>query len=110
MPSLTYYENLRDQLITDKYRVKLNEVLTDIKAFETLDAGYEFLDQNSGQIARALRNLDDAIAGKEYARDAVFTALNYVLESIKTICKEEAESETLSADEMKLNREKFGDE
>ena len=91
------WETYREALVEDATKTKLEEILTDTRAFDDISEGYEVLKVNSGQIQRALRNLDDAIKGKQYAQDAVFTALNYVMESIKIICSEEAESETPSA-------------
>lgn len=102
------WEEYREGLVEDKAKAKLEEVLNDTRAFDDIDSGYEVLLVNSGQIQRALRNLDDAIKGKQYAQDAVYTALNYVLESIKTICLEEADKETKSTEEMEFNHRKFG--
>lgn len=103
MPDLAFYENLREQLVEQEYERLLHEALTDTSAFEQLDAGYEICTVNSGQIQRALRNLDDAIAGKEYAQDAVFTALNYVMRSLKTVLREQADSAVKPADEMQFD-------
>lgn len=100
--------NDREQLVADLAKAKIEEVLTDTITFDDMSEGYEILIVNSGQIQRALRNLDDAIAGKQYAQDAVFTALNYVLETIKGICLEEAEKETKSAEELEFNQKEFG--
>lgn len=100
MPDLAYYENLREQLVDREYDRLLNEALNDIAAFEKLDAGYEICLVNSGQIQRALRNLDDAIKGKECAQDAVFTALNYVMTSLMSVIAEQAESSVKPAEEM----------
>lgn len=102
------WESYREQLVDGLAKHKLEEILSDTRKFDDIDSGYEVLIVNSGQIQRALRNLDDAIKGKQYAQDAVFTALNYVLESIKIICLEEAEKETKSAEEMEFNQKEFG--
>lgn len=102
-PDLAYYENLREQLVEQEYQRLLDEALTDIATFEGWDSGYEICAINSGQIQRALRNLDDAIKGKEYAQDAVFTALNYVMRSLKTVVREQAEADFVSAEEMQFN-------
>lgn len=100
MPDLAYYENLREQLVEQEYQRLLDEALNDIITFEGWDAGYEICSINSGQIQRALRNLKDAVAGKEYAQDAVFTALSYVMTSLKTVLAEQADSSIKSAEEM----------
>lgn len=100
MPGLAYYENLREQLVEQEYKRLLNEALNDITAFEGWDSGYEICSINSGQIQRALRNLDDAIKGKEYAQDAVYTALSYVMTSLKKVLREQADAAVKSAEEM----------
>lgn len=102
------WESHREQLVVSLAESKLEDALTDIKIFDEVCGGYEVLIVNSGQIQRALRNLDDAIKGKQYAQDAVYTALNHVLTTIKIICEEEAEKETLSAEELEFNQKKFG--
>lgn len=100
MTDLAYCENLREQLVEQEYKRLLNEALNDIMMFEMINEGYEICVVNSGQIQRALRNLDDAIKGKEYAQDAVFTAMGYVLTSVKTVVREQADAAVKSAEEM----------
>ena len=102
--SLPYYENLRELLVEREYQRLLYDIFNDISAFEDLDSGYEICTINSGQIQRALRNLEDAIAGKQHAQEAVFTALNYVLGSIKVILREEADKSVKAAAEMQFER------
>lgn len=102
------WESHREQLVADLAKAKIEEAMTDTTVFDDISEGYQVMIVNSGQIQRALRNLDDAIKGKQYAQDAVFTALNYVLESIKIICLEEAEKETKSAEEMEFDQKEFG--
>lgn len=106
MPDLAYYENLREQLVEQDYQHRLHEALNDIGTFEDLDSGYEICLMNSGQIQRALRNLKDATDGKGHAQDAVFTALGYVMESLKTVLREEADKSVKSAVEMQLEGRK----
>ena len=103
MSSIEFYERQREQLVEDAYQRMLEETLTDIAAFEALDSGYEICAINSGQIQRALRNLGDAVNGKEHARDAVFTALGYVMGSLKTVLREQADAEIVSAGEMQFD-------
>lgn len=103
IPDLAHYVTLREQLVEQDYQHRLHEALNDIGTFEDLDSGYEICLMNSGQIQRALRNLDDAIAGKGYAQDAVFTALNYVMSSLKTVLREEADKAVKSAEEMQFD-------
>lgn len=100
MPDIEFYERERKKLVEDAYQRKLNEALNDIQEFESLDSGYEICSMNSGQIQRALRNLDAAVAGEEYAREAVFTALGYIMQSLKAVLMEEADTEIKSAGEM----------
>lgn len=72
----------------------MDEALNDLTLFEDLNNEHEFV--LLSQIQRALRNLDDAIKGKEYARDAVYTALSYIQKELsfaiesdnKQICDE----------------------
>lgn len=54
----------------------MDEALNDLTLFEELNDDHEFI--LISQIQRALRNLDDAIKGKEYARDAIYTALSHI--------------------------------
>lgn len=103
MPDLAYYENLREKLVEQDYQHRLHEALNDISIFEDLDSGYEICAMNSGQIQRALRNLKDATDGKGHAQDAVFTALGYVMSSLKTVLREEADAAVKSAEEMQFD-------
>jgi len=50
------------------------EALSDDKAFRAMDDDYEIIDRDG--VRRMLSNLNSAIAGKEYAMDAIFTVLN----------------------------------
>lgn len=59
----------------------MEEVLNDLTLFEELNDEHEFIILS--QVQRALRNLDDAIKGKEYAQDAVYTALNYIQKALR---------------------------
>lgn len=65
----------------------MDEVLNDLTLFEELNDEYEFV--LLSQVQRALRNLDDAIAGKEYARDGIYTALNYIQKALNIALKDE---------------------
>ena len=98
---IAFYENLRETLVGSKSNDMYAEYLNDLAKFDQLDSGYEFLNANIAHIQRAIRNLDDAINGKEYARDAVFTALGYIQSNLKKHCDDIAESETVDAGELK---------
>lgn len=103
MPDLAYYENLREQLVEQEYDRLLNEALNDITAFEKLDADYEICLINSGQIQRALRNLKEAVAGKHHAQEAVFIALGYVANSLKSALAEQSDASVKSVEEMQFD-------
>lgn len=103
MPDLAHYENLREQLVEQTYQRLQNEALIDISVFEGLDSGYEICFINSCHIQRALRNLGDAVSGKGYAQEAVFTALGYVMENLKIVLHEEADKAVKSAEEMQFD-------
>lgn len=100
MPDIAYYETLRVKLVEQEYNRLLNEALNDVDAFDSLDSEYEVCAGNSSQIQRALRNLGDAIKGKEHAQDAVFTALSYVMSRIKKVVHEQADCAVKPAKEM----------
>ncbi len=103
MLDIEFYERQREQLVEDTYQRLLHEALNDIQTFEGWDSGYEICAVNSGQIQRALRNLGDAVSGKGYAQEAVFTALGYVMGSLKTVLREEADKSVKSAEEMQFD-------
>lgn len=65
----------------------MDEALNDLTLFEELNDEHEFI--LLSQVQRALRNLDDAIAGKEYARDAVYTSLYHIQKALYDVLKDE---------------------
>lgn len=65
----------------------MDEALNDLILFEELNNEHEFVILS--QVQRCLRNLDDAIAGKEYARDGIYTALNYIQRALKQALEDE---------------------
>lgn len=67
--------------------ITLDDALNDLSVFDILNERHNFLMRAS--IQRALRNLDDAIKGKEYARDAVFTALGYIQKELMLAIRDE---------------------
>lgn len=97
---LSKYDEEREQLVEQEAAILYHEYLIDLAKFDQLDAECEFMNANIGHVQRALRNLDDAIDGKEYARDAIFTALRYMQDNLKHICKEEAEETIVSAHDL----------
>lgn len=101
--ALNIAEMEREELVADKTKELCEEYLNDISRFEGLESGYEFLSKNAGNLQRALRNLDDAIKGKEYAIDAVFTALGYIQTNLRWHCEKEADDEVADAYELYLD-------
>lgn len=97
----TYYaEEIRERLVKQEADRLYEEYLTCLTAFDELEPGYEFLQRNAANISRALRNLDGAIAGKEYARDALFTALSYIQDNLRKHCEEMADRHIASICEL----------
>lgn len=97
----TYYaEEIRERLVKQEADRLYEEYLTCLTAFDELEPGYEFLQRNASNISRALRNLDGAIAGKEYARDALFTALSYIQDNLRKHCEEMADRHTTTVHEL----------
>lgn len=94
---LSQYEVEREELVERTAETMLDEYLLDISKFEELESGYEFLTANAHNLQRALRNLDDAIKGKEYAQDAVYTALSYIQTNLKKFCEDRADEDTPGA-------------
>ena len=97
------YENSHENLVNIVAKDMYQDYLIDNIKFDELNNGYEFLNANSNHIQRALRNLDDAIKGKEYARDAIFIALNYIQKNLKIHCSKIAEEE-VADDEDRIER------
>lgn len=65
----------------------MDEALNDLTMFEELNDEHEFV--LLSQVQRALRNLDAAIAGKEYARDGIYTALYIIQKALYDALKDE---------------------
>lgn len=65
----------------------MDEALNDLTLFEELNDEHEFIMLT--QVQRALRNLDAAIAGKEYARDGIYTALYIIQKALYDALKDE---------------------
>lgn len=65
----------------------MDEALSDLTLFEELNEEHEFV--LLSQVQRALRNLDEAIAGKEYARDGIYTALHHIQKALYYALKDE---------------------
>lgn len=65
----------------------MDEALNDLTLFEELNDEYQFV--LLSQVQRALRNLDAAIAGKEYARDGIYTSLYIIQKALYDALKDE---------------------
>lgn len=100
----------KETLIDDMMR----DAVTDAKLFRTYDDDYEVIDRD--QVMRCLANLDDAVkqlsimvkdlsyeseeAAKTYSIDAIFTALTFMQNSLKSAVENEAEEAMKSKREM----------
>lgn len=81
----------REELVEDETQRLLELALIDGAVFDQMNEDYEILLRHSGQLQRCLRNLDQAVEGKEYARDAIFTALSYMQADVERIVQDQAE-------------------
>lgn len=75
---------LQHDAIAAAAKDQLQAAYADQAVFDSLDDDYEIIDRY--QVRRALANLDDAIVGKEYARDAIYTALSIIQAKLKHAC------------------------
>lgn len=92
------FEAQREKLVEHQVQLLEMEALNDLTVFEELNDDHEIVILN--QVQRCLRNLDDAISGKEYAREAIYTSLYYMQKAMREALEDKAEEKIPSTTQM----------